>query len=510
MVRAPPRVLPRSLAPSGVLGGGGGSGPGSPLAGLGLCASRGAGPWRSCAGGRGGGGPCAAPPVLAAGGASRAGGCSALFSPSAFPGQATKRVSLALFWSWGAWPPYCSGSCSPAFSGRGLCGVLARSRRLACCLRCLWEPAAGAGGRAVLRPLSRAGGGGTIPSASGGWRPPPPRLAGRWGGWGGGGGGSRRGLPAPPLGGSPRFPTLAPSCRRRTPPRRAPSVGVAGPPRGGGGMRGGPWTAPPGAPSDLNPPSPLPEWAMVMGGSWGAPPPYCSGAPLCAAPRLGPRATPARWCGLARRPRPPREQAAGGAGARCAGPAASPPPPPPRRGPFWGRGGVPSSPRGRRVTPVALKRGGERGGGGWRGRSAAPRPPASSSVGLPSLVSGAPPRSILVTWGWPGGRGHRARPGRPPMGQCGGKGREGGGGIPPPWFAPPPSPGRPLKGQLRLRRPGRRPSAVGRQRAGRERAGGSPGALAAAAVPPQPGCSGLSGGGAGPLFLRPASVRSWA
>ena len=67
----------------------------------------------------------------------------------------------------------------------------------------------------------------------------------------------------------------------------------------------------------------------------------------------------------------------------------------------------------------------------------------------------------------------------------------------PPWFAPPPSPGRPLKGPLRLRRPGRRRSAVGWQRAGRERAGGSPGALAAAAVPPHAGCSSLSGGGCG-------------
>ena len=37
MVRPPPRVLPRSLAPSGVLEGGR-SGPGSPLPGLGLCA----------------------------------------------------------------------------------------------------------------------------------------------------------------------------------------------------------------------------------------------------------------------------------------------------------------------------------------------------------------------------------------------------------------------------------------------------------------------------------------
>ena len=44
VVCAPPRVLPRSLAPSGVLGGGR-SGPGSPLPGLGLCAPLGAGPW---------------------------------------------------------------------------------------------------------------------------------------------------------------------------------------------------------------------------------------------------------------------------------------------------------------------------------------------------------------------------------------------------------------------------------------------------------------------------------
>ena len=48
VVRAPSRVLPRSPAPSGVLGGGW-SGPGSPLPGLGLCAPRGAGPWRLCA-----------------------------------------------------------------------------------------------------------------------------------------------------------------------------------------------------------------------------------------------------------------------------------------------------------------------------------------------------------------------------------------------------------------------------------------------------------------------------
>ena len=116
----------------------------------------------------------------------------------------------------------------------------------------------------MLWLLCRAGEGGTIPLASGGWGPAPPGLAGRWGG-----GGSRRGLPAPHLEGDPRFPTLAPLLSfSHTPPActfgRGPGAAL-----GGGGMRGGPRTAPPGAPSDLNPPSALPEWAMVMGGVMG-------------------------------------------------------------------------------------------------------------------------------------------------------------------------------------------------------------------------------------------------
>ena len=84
----------------------------------------------------------------------------------------------------GRGPPYHSGSCPPAFSGRDLCGVLARWRGLACSPRPPWEPAAGAGGRVALRLLSRAGGG---PS------PLPPGVAagapaacGPVGGWGGG------------------------------------------------------------------------------------------------------------------------------------------------------------------------------------------------------------------------------------------------------------------------------------------------------------------------------------
>ena len=48
---------------------------------------------------------------------------------------------------------------------------------------------------------------------------------------------------------------------------------------------------------------------------------------------------------------------------------------------------------------MTLKLGGGAGGGGLGGRSAAPRPPAPSGVGLPSVVSSAPPRTILVMWG---------------------------------------------------------------------------------------------------------------
>ena len=377
MVRAPPRVLPRSLAPCGVLGGGGGwPGPFPALPGSGLCVPRGADPWHSCAGGRvgGGGGPCAVPPVCAARGASRAGGCSASFRPTAFPGQATKRLSLASFWSWGAWPPYRSGLCSPAFSGRDLCGVLARWHGLACSPRFLWEPAAGAGGRAVLRLLSRAGGGGTIPPASGEWGPASPRLAGRWGGWGGGGG-SRRDLPAPPVGGSPWLPTLAPLLSSaHSPPGVRLWSGLRGRP-GGGGDEGRPVDRSPGGPFRPEPSLCPPRVGNGHGGgSRGARPPYCSGAPPCAAPRLGPRAALARWSGLARRPRPPRDQAAGGAGARGVQVQPHPPPPPASRS-LLGEGGRPLGSGGAEGRSCGPQVGGGSRGGGTGGPLRCPLPP---------------------------------------------------------------------------------------------------------------------------------------
>ena len=247
-------------------------------------ACRGAGPWRSCAGGRAGGcrGACSVPLVCAAGGGP-VGRKVAL--PRSVPLASLGRQQSGCHWRrsvhGGRGPPYHSGSCSPAFTGRDLCGVLARWRRLACSLRFLREPAAGAGGRAALRLLSRAGGGGTIPPASGGGGRGPRGLRAGGGGWVGG---VAPRPPCSPSGWRPAVPhpgppravgALSSGVRVRSGSRSRP---------GGGGMRGGPRTAPPGAPADLNPPSAIPEWAVVMGGSCGVRPSYCSGAPPCAAP----------------------------------------------------------------------------------------------------------------------------------------------------------------------------------------------------------------------------------
>ena len=149
-------------------------------------ARRGAGSWRLCAGGRAGGGACAGPPVCAAGGGPVGRGVAL---PRSVPLPSLGRQQCRCHWRHsvhrGRGPPQHSGSCSPSFSGRDLCGVLARWRGLACSPRPLWEPAAGAGGQVALQLLSRAGGG-TNPPCPGGWGPGPPRLASRWGGWGGG------------------------------------------------------------------------------------------------------------------------------------------------------------------------------------------------------------------------------------------------------------------------------------------------------------------------------------
>ena len=202
--------------------------------------------------GWGGGGVRRAPLLVRPGGACRAGGRSASFCPSAFPGQATKRVSLASFCPWEAWPPI------------PFRFVLARLhwtrsvRRPGALARAGLFPAVpvgasgwGTGAGRAPAPLS-GGGRGDHPLCLGGWGPGPPRLAGRWGGWGGGG--SRRGLPAHPLGGGPVFLILAPLVSSaHSFPACACGQG-RGAARERGGMRGGPWTAFLGGPCTPEPP----------------------------------------------------------------------------------------------------------------------------------------------------------------------------------------------------------------------------------------------------------------
>ena len=155
-----------------------------------------------CVSGGGRGGGCVVPPVCAArGGACRAGGRSASFRPSAFPGQATKRVSLALCCPWGAWPPI-----SLRLVLTRLLWVRSVRRPGALARACLFFAApvgAGWGGGAGRAPaLLSGGGGGGHPPCLGGWGPGPPRLAGRWRGGGGGV------APRPPCSPSGRRPAV--------------------------------------------------------------------------------------------------------------------------------------------------------------------------------------------------------------------------------------------------------------------------------------------------------------
>ena len=143
-------------------------------------------------------------------------------------------------------------------------------------------------------------------------------------------------------------------------------------------MRGGPWTAPPGARADLNPPSVTSEWAVVTGGSCGARPPSCSVV----------RVAPARQCGFA------------GAGPAAVALTASPVPP---------EGGVaPPALGGRRAAPVAPQLRWVRGGGGWGGR-----PPARSRACVGG-VGGGSGGGPLVPWRCllsAGGGGRHGSPG---------------------------------------------------------------------------------------------------
>ena len=464
-------------------------------------------------GGGGRGARALYPPFLRPGGACRAGGRSASFRPSAFPRQATKRVSLASCCPWGAWPPiplrFMLARLHWARSVRRP-GALARAHLFTA------TPmgAGGWGGGAGRAPVLLSGGGGGPSPLPRGVGAGAPAACGPMGGVGGG---SRRGLPAPLRGGGLRYSILAPLVSWAHSPLACACGRGRGAALGWGGVRGGPWTAPLGAPADLNPPSALPEWAVVTGGSCRVRPPYCSAAPPCAAPKLGARVAPARWFWA--RPAAATPAGAGGWGrwgARCAGPAASPLPAS-RSLLGGGGGGRPLGSGGAESRSCGSRAGGGERGGGWGGRHPAPPPPRP--VGRQPAIRclrRAPPgytRAVGVA-GRPRASGAVRSAADGPVRRGGG-----GGATPPPWFAPPSSPGRPLIGLLRLRRPGRRRPAVGRQRAGRAGAclgrgapaprvqrplrGGCGAAVSSVCLRPLLGLSGRGGGsGGGPLVPR--------
>ena len=403
-VRAPPRVLTRSLAPLGVLGGGGPV-PVPPYLAWGYAPPMG---WVCAFGafwcrgvglGGGGGGPVRRAPRLYGRGGQWGGGSLCLVPSLCLPWAGNKagvtgvvlvmegvapiplRLVLACrLWAWFVRRP----------------GALARVRVLPAVPVGAGNWGGGAG-RAPA-PLTGAavppGGGGTIASAPGGWGPALPRLAGRRGG----GGGVAPRPPCSPFRGRPAVPYPAPPLVVGAfPPGVRVRSGSWGRPvhrvrpawrGGGGGAARGPLPRGPLQTRTLPLPSPDGQFcglhdALVLGGA----------APIlfrCAAARR-PQASSARRSGALARARlsaatPAGAGAWGRWGARCAGPAASPPPP---RGPFWGRGGVPSAPGGWGAgAPAALEPGGERGGGGRGGCSVAPRPPAPPGVGLPSISPG--------------------------------------------------------------------------------------------------------------------------
>ena len=163
-----------------------------------------------------------------------------------FPWVGNKAGLLVSCCPWGAWPPI-PFRFAPT---RLLWARSARRPGAQAWAHLLFAAPIGAGGWGVgaghtPAPLS---GGGVRPFCLGGWGPGPLRLAGRWGGGGGGGGVA----PRPPCSRSRRRPVvllpgslrvagaLPSGARLRSGLKCRPGVG---------GVRGGPWTAPLGAPA---------------------------------------------------------------------------------------------------------------------------------------------------------------------------------------------------------------------------------------------------------------------
>ena len=232
----------------------------------------------------------------------------------------------------------------------------------------------------MLRLISQAGRGGTIlPASGGGGRRPRALRAG-----GGVGGGVASRPPCSASGGRPAVPYPGPPLVVGA---LFPGVRVwlgSGSRPGGGGMRGGPWTAPPVAPSDLNPPSGLPEWAMVRGGVMGG-----------AAPILF-------WCAAVRRPkaRSARRSSAlvwvGGRRLGALGRAlcrSSRTPTPPASRSLLGERGRPLGSGGAEFRPCGPQAGGGGGGGEGLGGGAqpAPAPPPRRESALHLCSPAGPP-----------------------------------------------------------------------------------------------------------------------
>ena len=152
-------------------------------------------------GGLGGGGVRRTPRLCGRGGACRAGGRSASLRPSASPGQASKRVSLALCCPWGAWPliplRFMLTRLLWVPSVRRP-GALARARLFSA----VPVGAGSWGGGAGRAPAPLSGGGGTIPPASGGGGRGPRGLRA------GGGAGEGGVAPRPPCSPSGRRPAV--------------------------------------------------------------------------------------------------------------------------------------------------------------------------------------------------------------------------------------------------------------------------------------------------------------
>ena len=244
----------------------------------------------------------------------------------------------------------------------------------------LW--AGGRSGGAGHTPAPLSGGGAHPPCLGGGVALRPPR--------------SRSGRrPVVPLAGPPL--------------RRARAVGADVPPRGGGGVRGGPWTAPLGAPADLQTPPLSPR-----SGLWSRESHVGRGllrAPLCALLRHAgvgswgqvqpPLPLPCRRssCGWGRPPGPggaegracgsPAGVGAGGGGGGT----------PPALGPVWegGGGGVGGGPPVPWRCPLSAKK---RGGGGGL---AVPAPGASHRPGgsrpSPAPLYRVPDPPAVPPWG---------------------------------------------------------------------------------------------------------------